>query len=176
MRKTELIVLSMILAIALSFSTGLQSEAGTTDLHSWDTKINDAGKRFVVLADFDNTAILDKETGLVWEQSPRTTTLSWEGAQGTCTTLLNGNRSGWHLPTIQELTSLLDPTQNHPALPSGHPFSDVQSSAYWAATTSAHDTSSAWIVDFSDGATGYISKSTFVHVWCVRGGQGVDPQ
>ena len=47
---------------------------------------------------------------------------------------------------------------------------------YWSATTVADDTSVAWCVDFSDGGVGTGVKSANFFVWCVRGGQGVDPQ
>jgi len=142
---------------------------------SWDQTLP-ANQRFVVLTNMNSEAVLDKETGLVWEQSPSTTQADWETAQGNCNTLTTGNRIGWHLPTLQELASLVDPSQNNPALPKGHPFSSVQSADYWSATTYASNTSNAWVVNFNDGFVTNGDKSLTSYVWCVRGGNGVDPQ
>ncbi len=87
------------------------------------------------------------------------------------------------MPTIQELMSLIDPSQPAPALPLNHPFNNVRSSGvfYWSATTNG--TSSAWILPFggispvAPGTAGTASKgAAHPFVRCVRGGQGVDPQ
>src|SRR2546426_12515662 len=83
------------------------------------------------------------------------------------------------LPTLQELASLVDPTVPFPGptLPAGHPFSNVQSSAYWSATTNAANTNVAWAVFFDNGGEFVLVKSaTAAFAWCVRGGHGVDPQ
>lgn len=66
----------------------------------WDDQINNAG-RFKVLSEFGNAAVFNKETGLVWEQSPSTTARSWLNAQDHCNQETVGNRKGWRLPTIQ---------------------------------------------------------------------------
>ena len=64
-----------------------------------------------------------------------------------------------------------------PTLPAGHPFENVQTFfPYWSATTTASDTSSAWTVNFSNGGLIGVGKHNGMLVWCVRGGQGVDPQ
>jgi hypothetical protein len=79
----------------------------------------------------------------------------------------------------------VDPTRSQLALPAGHPFGNVQSlpptlfSFYWSATTvSVGGTSSfdAWVVTFDVGAVNTTYKFNESFVWCVRGGQGVDPQ
>lgn len=138
---------------------------------TWSQKITD-GTRFQLV--FGGAAVLDKETGLVWEQSPTTSTMSWLNAMATCQDRNVGNRKGWQLPTVEELASLVDPTMYNPALPSGHPFtSTALSSYYWSATPNASNTAYAWIVIFANGVVSTFDKtSTNNYVWCVRGGQG----
>ncbi|MBI2875790.1 MAG: DUF1566 domain-containing protein [Candidatus Tectomicrobia bacterium] len=143
---------------------------------TWDNQINRPG-RFVVLSDFNNQAVLDKETGLVWEQSPSTVPRAWHVAFD-CYISTIGGRKGWRVPTVEELASLIDPTQANPALPAGHPFSNVQvSDGYWSATTVAGNTSDAWDVSFiGNGLVGSAGKNASLLVWCVRGGHGYDGQ
>jgi hypothetical protein len=148
---------------------------------SWDQKLQCDTQatcpRFIVLSNWDSAVVLDRETGLVWERSPSTSTFTWAGAQNHCNQLAVSNRVGWRLPTLQELASLVDRSQLSPALPPGHPFSNnVRSSAYWSATTLATLTGFAWGVSFDIGDMVAFDKSFTLHVWCVRGGQGVDPQ
>lgn len=131
--------------------------------------------RFIVLSNMASAAVLDRETGLVWERSPSISTLTWSNARTECTVRTTGGRKGWRLPSVHELASLVDPTHSEPALPPGHPFSDVQSSLYWSATTNADDAVGAWGVSFNNGSVGSDGKSdSSVFVWCVRGGMNAD--
>jgi Protein of unknown function (DUF1566) len=143
---------------------------------SWDQTLP-ASTRFIVLTNMSSEAVLDRETGLVWEQTPSTDPSTWEDAQIHCIALNKGNRGGWRLPTVQELRSLVDPTQVDPALPAGHPSSsNVQSSFYWSATTDARNASYAWAVYFGSGGVISGTKNNDFYGWCVRGGHGVNPQ
>ncbi len=145
---------------------------------AWNTKINSPG-RFTVLVAFNKEAVFDRETGLVWERSPGWDYLTWSEAHEHCNVKAVGNRKGWRLPTIQELASLVDPSQSNPNLPIDHPFNDVaEACVFWSATTHSTHTSGAWVLSFcyEDGQLGYNPKDTHRAVWCVRGGQGVDPQ
>jgi hypothetical protein len=145
------------------------ADPGTT----WNKKINGAG-RFQVLNQFGKAAVLDKETGRVWEQSPDTGTFTWFTALFHCYQLEVGGRKGWRLPTIEELASLVDTSQPAPTLPAGHPFSNVQSSNYWSATTIANVSANAWGVHLGLGVVNGFDKPVTTFVWCVRGGQGID--
>jgi len=95
--------------------------AGPPTFPRWDKQINSPG-RFKVLGDFANAAVLDRETGLVWEQSPDTDTRNWFNALVHCYQREVGGRKGWRLSTIEELASLVDTSNSSPALPTGHPF------------------------------------------------------
>jgi Protein of unknown function (DUF1566) len=119
-------------------------------------------------------AVLDKETGLVWEKSPYSAHITWDLATGICVGRTNtGNRYGWRLPTVEEFGSLLDPTMSTaPFLPSGHPFSNVPSDVYWTATAFANDMTLAYSLDLSSGKIVESNKAIGMNVWCVRGGKG----
>lgn len=132
--------------------------------------------RFIVLSNFGGAAVLDRNTGLVWEKSPQTVAVTWNGARFTCINKNVGGQKGWRLPSIPELASLLDPsvTAPGPTLPSGHPFTGVQPAGYWSATTSAEDPSEAWFVYFRMGFVDSDSKTFSGQVWCVRGGMNAE--
>jgi hypothetical protein len=153
----------------------------------WNEPIKNAS-RFRVLESYNNEAVLDRETGLVWERGPGTNTATpphirltapWFEAHFQCNQRTWGNRKGWRLPTIQELASLVDVTvpPPGPVLPARHPFINVQSQPYWAATTFAAPgiPDEAYLLNFGDGNMGSTLKDRFNHYWCVRGGQGDDP-
>jgi len=143
-------------------------------LKSWSNIIPNAAKRFVVLPDFNSEAVLDRETGLVWERSPSTNPTDWINGIRTCWLQKVGGRMGWHLPTIEELASLVDPTvlAPGPGLPPGHPFQNVQQDTYWSTTEDVRPGSGqAWVVHFHlPGQTADTVIGTSRFVWCVRGG------
>lgn len=136
-----------------------------------------AAQRFVILPAFHNEAVLDKETGLVWERSPQTTSARWIAARRACIEKNVGGQKGWRLPSLEELTSLVDPSvaPPGPTLPPGHPFLTVQSTVYWSATRIDEDARGSWAVHFGlGGGTTFINWAHSVPSWCVRDGMNVD--
>jgi hypothetical protein len=105
--------------------------------------------RFIVLANWDGEAVLDRETWLVSERHPLyfnliiapfdSGTRNWFEAVDHCAASRIGNRYGWRLPTIQELASLLDHTGSDFTftLSPGHPFGlifQTGETGYWSRT------------------------------------------
>jgi hypothetical protein len=139
---------------------------------SWSQKLT-ADKRFVLV--LDSAAVLDKETGLVWEKSPNTTFRNWQDACEYCYGRTVGGRMGWRIPTIEELASLLDPTQST-GLPSGHPFLNVNNSSFWTANTSEGFPTFAPSIDLNYPTNAGVATDGKTEVanrcWCVRGGHG----
>ena len=152
----------------------IQTPANANSLQSWDKVINRAS-RFKVLKAFDNEAVLDKETQLVWEISP-TGGLGWLDAVSHCYNRVIGGRMGWRLPTIEELTTLVDLQTSSPSLPDGNPFDAPPTPPVWSITSDAEDNSYAWSVNFADGTLHTDGKGAAEFAWCVRGGHGYDGQ
>jgi hypothetical protein len=142
---------------------------------SWD-RVLPSDKRWIVLQNFDNEAVLDRNTGLVWEQSPGTGSVTWGGARHSCADRVVGNQKAWRLPSFAELASLIDPSVPFPglSLPPGHPFTNVQPAPYWSASTNAVNPENAWFVDFGGGTVTSAGKANGFPVWCVRGGMNAD--
>ena len=135
------------------------------------SQILPASERFELV--MGDKAVLDKETGLVWSRDANLPggPTGWLEAMDYCRQNVNiAGRRGWRLPTVEELATLLDTAQTDPALPSGHPFVNVQSSYYWSSTT-YDDARDAWHVGVGNGAVSYDRKYKSSYVWPVRGGK-----
>ncbi len=120
----------------------------------------------------NNEAVLDRETGLVWERDTSNDWYTWYEALDHCYSAYIGGRGGWRLPTIAELATLIDETQTDPVLPAGHPFINVKLvDSYWSSTTSASFNNFAWLVNFGSGAVHSDYNSYSYYVRAVRFGQ-----
>jgi Protein of unknown function (DUF1566) len=181
-------VLNLSLAIMADRALAAPPSRGgssATTTQNWDTALP-PDQRFTVLAAFSSQAVRDNNTGLVWELAPDTTPRSWGEAAAVCLNKTSGGQKGWRLPSIPELTSLIDPSVVHPAvtLQAGHPFINVQPGPYWSATSRADDSTNAWLVHFglvggevrADNKTQkFQSPDVYSYrAWCVRGPMNAD--
>ena len=92
--------------------------------------------------DIGDSTIKDELTGLVWSKNANLPNGSktWQQALDyvagmNAGTYPNFGYTDWRLPNVNELRSLIDNSRYNPALPSGHPFTNVQSYYYWSSTT-----------------------------------------
>jgi len=158
--------------------TGQTTSYATGDDGDLEPGVAWPGTRFT---DNGDGTVTDNLTGLIWlkDANAGDGTETWANALSICNSLANGQQGltdgssagDWRLPTRFELESLVDLTQVSPALPSGLPFTYVQSSSYWSSTTFAQLTSYAWHVSLTYGYVESSTKSNTYYVWPVRGGE-----
>lgn len=101
----------------------------------------------------------DTETGLEWSLESHGP-MSWQEMIDFCMTL----GSGWRLPTIHELITLVDYNEFKPATK----LPDMESTCYWSGNTSAAYMDYAWYVGFIIGDVRDFRKAGFFHARYVR--------
>lgn len=111
-------------------------------------------------------AVLDRETGLVWERVPESVPGTWEHANVDCGAASVGVRAGWRLPSRAELMSLIVP------LPTGHPFT-LPFGSYWTIEDGIDTDTEATIVSVGSAAFSITSKTNANRYICVRGGSAL---
>lgn len=137
---------------------------------------------------FEDTAVLDGDTGLVWQREVVNISdggepgVNWESAKAVCIETFTSNKGGWRLPSIHELLSLQTPgVVGFPNLPPGHPFfgepitvpdGEFPQIDFWSATRNTNLTEpAAWVGNFGGIGGGGLTSPEFENfVWCVRGG------
>jgi hypothetical protein len=182
MKKSLFVVASAITILAsgsVSAQTTLNGPYYASP--SWDQSLP-AAQRFIVLSNMNNDAVLDRETGLVWQRAPSAASVVMFMAYHNCLELKLGGHMGWRLPKSDELFSLLDPTQitdnfSTPALPAGHPFVVTPGNDfYWTADQDAPPfNNNANLIFVATSAGGFSTGDTNFNqprAWCVRGPGG----
>jgi hypothetical protein len=108
-----------------------------------------------------STTVLDNKTGLTWQRSSGSGTYAWSQAGSQCS-------SGWRLPSVTELATIVDVSQQSPAIDGSAFPSTPYELPFWSATTALPDSTTAWVVDFTNGELRTYSKSDALYVRCVR--------
>ena len=116
-----------------------------------------------------NNIVTDNTTGLVWQDDAvvSSTHRSWADAVTYCDGLSLGGYSDWRLPTMKELTTIIDYGAS-PAMDGI--FANVGGSYYWSSTEYFYKTDQAWSVYFQSGYDNHNTKTnaTDGYVRCVR--------
>ena len=106
-----------------------------------------------------------RETDLVWERRAPTGVFTWDEAQARCAGLRLVDRTGWRVPTLEELLTIREGSLS-PRIDLGV-FPDTEGGWFWAA--GAFNTFSAHAVDFASDETSEARlKSEPSSVRCVR--------
>ncbi len=160
------------LSVAVDASAQTSANGPYYATPSWDQTMP-SSTRFLVLSNFNSEAVLDRETGVVWERTPSTlNTTTYAQAFTNCALTHTGGRYGWRLPTYPELTSLME--ANHPQgfpIPAGHPFVLPTIVGFWSSTPSPFDGGSHFTIRTTNSGpeVGFTADNGAFSEWCVRG-------
>jgi len=115
-----------------------------------------------------NGTVYDSKSKLTWQQTASSTTYTWDAAKTYCAGVGTGlGGTGWRVPTIKELLSIVDFSQTAPAIdPNAFPSTPLR--VFWSSSPIAGKPSSAWGVDFNDGYPYGPGVSNTYNVRCVR--------
>ncbi|MDP9150922.1 MAG: DUF1566 domain-containing protein [Myxococcota bacterium] len=94
--------------------------------------------------------VLDRVTGLVWQQAVDPGTYNWSASGAYCQALALGGHHDWRLPSMIELVSIVDLSQAEPAI-RGDAFPSTPSSPFWSAQLDVTNSGLGWYVYFKNG-------------------------
>jgi len=120
--------------------------------------------RFVISP--DGETVLDQSTGLTWQHQVPAERFTWAAAKKYAAVLdLAGG--GWRLPTVRELSGLVDYDRSDPAIDLAA-FPDTPSERFWTASPDAGGAGNAWYVSFKHGYVYDYGVDFIGRVRCVR--------
>jgi hypothetical protein len=114
--------------------------------------------------------VLDKETGLRWQQQDDGKKYNWYDAQKYCGSLKRGGESDWRLPSKDELLTIRDSSipDPRPKIDTAY-FWNAKSGWYWSSTTHPVYPEGALLVDFGSSVWHGNDKVEYCcYVRCVR--------
>lgn len=103
-------------------------------------------------------------TELTWQRSIAPGFYTFGAAQTYCSSLALAG-TGWRMPSIRELQSLVDSSRNSPAI--DPVFMGTTNNAYWSQTPQNASPTEGWVVGFTVGISGRL-QSTQYEIRCVR--------
>ncbi|MEI6805481.1 MAG: DUF1566 domain-containing protein, partial [Myxococcaceae bacterium] len=152
-------------ACSVSLTTGVLaawSQAGGT----YDDATNQT-RRY----NASNGIVTDSLTGIQWQQNASETAMNWTDALAYCANQTTGGLSGWRVPNVIELQTLIDFTNGIAPYVNKVVFPSMPASQFWSSTPDVGNAGNSWQVYFSSGNYGesyWNTVSTLDRVLCVR--------
>ncbi|MDP9034451.1 MAG: DUF1566 domain-containing protein [Myxococcota bacterium] len=112
--------------------------------------------------------VLDRVTGLVWQQAVDPGTYDMSAAGAYCQSLVLAGHDDWRSPSMIELVSIVDLSQADPAI-RGDAFPNTPSAPFWSSQVDVTNAGLGWYVYFKNGgAYGGNDVIDPLRVRCVR--------
>jgi len=133
------------------------TKLSTIKTKDWNPKIYSGDRNYNILS---NQNIKDNNTNLVWQNRGSSNSMSWDDAKKYCEELY------FRLPTIKELSYLVDRNRDNPAVDKN--YFNLKTNSYWSSTPLKRDNSYCWTVTFKNGLEGWNLKKGNAYVICVK--------
>jgi hypothetical protein len=122
----------------------------------------------------DGSEVTDNTTGLIWRRCAEGMTWSGVACTDSASTYshqaalqLAQTQTGWRLPNVKELSSVVDRSFTNPAIdPTAFP--NTPSGLFWTSSPYVGGSDNAWFVNFVNGAGKYNSREYGNYVRLVR--------
>jgi hypothetical protein len=124
--------------------------------------------RYTVLGIAGCQIVRDDVTELYWQPEAPSLTYTWQQAKDYCSSLKLAGISGWRLPSLVELFSLIDDTTSGVNIDSAAFPAAQGGGGFWSSSVYAGTPNYAWGVSFSGGFTGKVIMTDSIRVRCVR--------
>jgi hypothetical protein len=127
-----------------------------------------AQTRFIPSTSGSDQVVYDSKTGLTWRRCSEGQ--AWDGS--TCTGTPSRftheqalayakTQTGWRLPSVKELSSIVDLTVDNPAINSIAFPGAGHGGAFWSSTPNAANSGLVWYVDFTYGQVNTSQRVTY---------------
>ncbi len=126
-----------------------------------DSAMNTPPGRYMIT---DGT-VLDTQTKLTWQQVLGVDQVTWADAATYCAALSLAG-TGWRVPSISELQTIVNETTNPAVAASAFPM--TPSEYFWSSSAVSDDATRAWDTFFANGSTYSFAVTMQKSVRCVR--------
>jgi hypothetical protein len=117
--------------------------------------------------EISDQTVHDVTTGLTWQRQIASGHLRWYDAYAYCVNLSLGGTSGWRVPTVKELMTIVDERAASPAI-DRNAFPDTPIDWFWSANFEAGTQIGAWAVLSDRGTNVPFGIGEYYLVRCVR--------
>lgn len=138
--------------------------------HFYDSYENKSGKGFANTYERNGEVVIDRASGLIWQQSGSQEYMNYAKSQEYIKKLNDQGFAGykdWRLPTLEEGMSLMEPQKQSNDLYIDPVFDGKQR---WIWTADRHSAERAWNVLFYDGNCSHFLVGSYGYVRAVRSG------
>jgi hypothetical protein len=130
---------------------------------AWSVQADAPPDRYMI--NTGQALVTDLRTGLIWQQPANAMQYTWDAANTYCEGLSVGGMTGFRIPTLKELMTLVDPARVRPAIDT-KAFPNTPLEWFW--TSSNRYSVGTASVSFETGGTGYFTGTNRLRVRCVR--------